>query len=74
MLTKREIRMIASEICKIMKEENLCEDTFLCVRDAAALLGCSTSYIYHNLTDIPHIRKGTSIRFSKKALIEYIKR
>lgn len=65
--------MIASEICKILKEENICEDTFLTVRDAAVLLGCSTSYIYHNLTDIPHIRKGSSIRFSKQALIEYIK-
>lgn len=73
MLTRKEIRMIAFEICRIMQEENIYDDALLSVREAAAILGRSTSYIYHNLDEIPHIRKGSSIKFSKRALIDYIK-
>lgn len=73
MLTKREIRMIATEIIKILHDERLCEDTFLTVKEAAEFIGFSTSYIYHNLDKIPHIRKDNNIRFSKRVLTDFIK-
>ncbi len=72
MLTKLEIALIASEICRILQDNGQCEDIFLSVKEAADFLGFSPSYIYHNLDKIPHIKKNNIIRFSKKALTDYI--
>lgn len=70
MITRAEARMIAREIVAIMREGQ--PDSFLNTEQAAEYIGCSKSYIYHNLQRIPHVRKGNSLRFTKQKLAEFI--
>lgn len=70
MITRTEAKMIAREIIAIMREEQ--PDNFLNTEQAAAFLGCSKSYIYHNIHKIPHTRKGGAIKFTKQKLTEFI--
>ena len=50
MLTRREIKAIAEEICRILKKTyEDPPDQFLNVSEAASFLSVSKSYIYHNL-------------------------
>lgn len=73
MLTRREIKAIAEEICRILKTYEDPPEQFLNVSEAASFLNVSKSYIYHNLDKIPHIRKNRSIRFSRNQLTHFIK-
>lgn len=73
MLTRREIKAIAEEICRILKTYEDPPEQFLNVSEAASFLSVSKSYIYHNLDKIPHIRKNRSIRFSRNQLTHFIK-
>ena len=73
MLTRREIKAIAEEICRILKTYEDPPDQLLNVSEAASFLSVSKSYIYHNLGKIPHIRKNRSIRFSRNQLTHFIK-
>jgi|SRR5580658_4894038 predicted DNA-binding transcriptional regulator AlpA len=49
-------------------------DRLLSVADAAAMLGCSTAYLYKN-TSLPFRRKlGRALRFSANAITEYLQK
>lgn len=67
--------MIAEEVVKLMKAEATLPpaEDYIGVREAAAFLGCSESYIYHNIDRIPHttVAGGRTKKFLKSKLAQY---
>lgn len=73
-LTRRDARMIAEELYRLMSpQQPKSSGRMLSTREAARFLGYSLSTIYHNLERIPHVRIGRSIRFPEEELREYTK-
>lgn len=74
-MTRREARMIAEEVIKLMKQEQMVEeqDEYLTTAEAAALLNLSVSYVRHNIEKYPQVKRGGRRYFSKRRLTEYIK-
>lgn len=71
-MTRREARMIAEELHKLLKEDNPNDDIFYNTRDAASYINKSESYVRHNLQVIPHTKKGGRLAFSKLNLQKYM--
>lgn len=73
-ITKREARMIAEELYAMMERDKVFEDKFLSAPEAAALLGIPLSTLYSRVSGIPHTKVGKHLRFSERALRQYMYR
>lgn len=74
-MTRREARMIAEELWKLMQRERpQAEEEWLTVKEAAAYMKCSTWTVYHNIEVLPHTKTGGRLMFTKAGLSEWMKR
>lgn len=72
-MTRNEARMIAEELYAIMEKNGNTQDEMMDVGSAASMMGCSTSFIYHNKETIPHFKVGKSLRFRRSDMLKYIR-
>lgn len=72
MLTRREARLIAEELHKIMQQQMVPEE-LLTTKDAAKYLNISASTLYHNKS-IPYTKQGKKKLYTRSALYEYATR
>lgn len=77
-LTRREARMIAEEVVRLLdlKTAQNPPEEYIDAKQAAEFLGCSVSYIYHNMDKIPYTSVGGGRRkmFLKSKLAQYANR
>uniref|UniRef100_UPI003FF0C21D hypothetical protein n=1 Tax=Prevotella sp. TaxID=59823 RepID=UPI003FF0C21D len=77
-LTRREARMIAEEVVKLLEAKGTRNppEEYIDAKQAAEFLGCSVSYIYHNMDKIPYTSVGGGRRkmFLKSKLAQYANR
>ena len=74
--------MIAGELYRLLKRDLRNEfvaiteravDRLLTTKEAAQMLGISVQTLYHKRATIPHVRVGRCLRFSEKALYDYLR-
>lgn len=71
---KEIARLTALELYKLMSREPKPQapaDGYLTMREAAAYIGRSYSYLQHH-TDIPRVKHGGRYMYTRAALSEYI--
>ena len=74
-LTRREARMIAEELWKLMERERPKPvEEWLTVDEAAGYLKCSKWKIYHDRERIPHEKRDGRLMFTREGLSRWIKR
>lgn len=74
-LTRREARMIAEELWKLMERERPKPvEEWLTVDEAADYLKCSKWKIYHDRERIPHEKRDGRLMFTREGLSRWIKR
>lgn len=64
-------KAVAAEVCKMLMERQQ-TDEWLTVEEAANYAKCSTSRIYKKIAEIPHVKDGHSLKFTKRGLSEWI--
>ena len=75
LLTRREARMIAEELFKLMEDARpQAEEEWLDVDEAAEYMRCSKWKIYHDRAVLPHVKNGGKLLFSKAGLSRHLKR
>ena len=62
-------------LCKNREEKSSAENDIIDVKSAAEILGLSTATVYGKThrNEIPFFKRGKKLRFSKSALIEWLK-
>lgn len=75
-LSRYEMQMlakfVAAEVCKMLAGQQQPEK-WLTVKEAADYAKCSISRIYKKKAEIPHVKDGHSLKFTKEGLSEWIK-
>lgn len=73
-MTAREIRAIAQELARILREENASaehQEEWLDTRQAAAFLRVAPQTLYNKRAELPRIKMGSRVRYRKSDLIRY---
>lgn len=74
-LTRREARMIAEELWKLMERERpKPAEEWLTVDEAAGYLKCSKWKIYHDRERIPHEKRDGRLMFTREGLSRWVRR
>ena len=80
-ITRREAKLIAEELCKIIRaeiKENIQTavktevEPLIGIEEAAAYIDMSVRFIREHLDDIPHTRVGKCLKSTKSTLRQYI--
>lgn len=76
MLTRREARMIAEEVWKLMASAQgpKAEEEWLTVDEAASYMKCSKWTIYHRMEQLPHTKRNGRVMFTKAGLSGWLRR
>lgn len=75
-MTRNDARMIAEELFKLCNKNNLLPvgDNYLSAREAAQLLKLSVKTVYNKSSLLGGVNTGGTLRFSERALRQYIER
>lgn len=73
-MKQSEIKLIAQEVVKAMKESGCIEDKILTIGDVAEILGCSELTIRKRIKEIPHTKFGKKYLFFRSDIFKYLKR
>ena len=78
LLTEEELESYSQKmynLCKSREENSNSENDIIDVKSAAEILGLSTATVYGKThrNEIPFFKRGKHLRFSKSALIEWLK-
>lgn len=71
-MTRRDARMIAEELYRLMRDGKTVPERYLGAKEAAAMLGMPIGTLYHKLPEIPHTKVGRRLRFTESSLRAYI--
>ena len=71
MLTRKEIRMIAEEVTKLLMEQERMKDTLITAAKAAEITGLSIKTLYNTKEKIGYSKMGRILMFSEKAIRAY---
>lgn len=75
-MTRKEINLIADAVIQRLQQAGIIQtkkaEEFLTVPEAAEFMRMSVSFIYKNISTIPHVKRGNKNFFTKSALSEYI--
>jgi excisionase family DNA binding protein len=78
LLTEEELESYSQKmynLCKSREEKLSTENDIIDVKSAAEILGLSTATVYGKThrNEIPFFKRGKKLRFSRSALIEWLK-
>ena len=72
-MTRTEINAIAKEVVRLLtQQKEKEEDIFLDTAEAAAYLKISKQTLYNNSTNIPRVKNGRKVLYSKNALQRFV--
>ncbi len=72
-MTMSDARMIAEELYRLLERDGQIHNESVGVEDAAEIMGCSASFVYHNISEIPHTKIGRSLRFRTSDIHRYMR-
>ncbi|MGB9935201.1 helix-turn-helix domain-containing protein [Thermodesulfovibrio yellowstonii] len=77
--TEEEIKLLAKELTKIILPEikkAITDDEILTFEQTCEFLKCNRSWLYERvrLKEIPHIKTGRYLKFSKKELLKWLEK